>query len=196
MKTCSKCRQEKALSEFGKCSKNADGLRYECKECKRAEDRAYAALHTEERVQKALAWAKANPERHRENTRRHARARRARDPQGENARARERYRRHWEKIRSYEKAYAQRKRNGGRLPTDSEIRLHQEIFGTVCIRCGSEDRVVLDHVIPLSKEGTNSIVNRQPLCHSCNSSKGAKETDYRRLPEITRLIDLLTPQTG
>lgn len=32
-KICSKCRQEKALSEFGKCAANPDGLQYYCKEC-------------------------------------------------------------------------------------------------------------------------------------------------------------------
>lgn len=32
-KICSRCKQEKPLEEFSKCSTSADGLQYICKEC-------------------------------------------------------------------------------------------------------------------------------------------------------------------
>lgn len=52
-------------------------------------------------------------------------------------------------------------------------------YGNRCLRCGSDGPLTIDHVIPLSRGGKNTIDNIQPLCHKCNSSKGAKHIDYR-----------------
>lgn len=54
-----------------------------------------------------------------------------------------------------------------------------EFYGNVCLCCGLAKPLHADHVIPLSKGGTNVIGNIQPLCKSCNSAKSTKSTDYR-----------------
>jgi hypothetical protein len=36
MKTCTKCKQEKPLAEFGRYTRTKDGLDTQCKECRRA----------------------------------------------------------------------------------------------------------------------------------------------------------------
>lgn len=41
MKPCSKCKQEKDLSEFSRDSRAKDGLCYQCKVCKAKEDKGY-----------------------------------------------------------------------------------------------------------------------------------------------------------
>jgi 5-methylcytosine-specific restriction endonuclease McrA len=49
-----------------------------------------------------------------------------------------------------------------------------------CLCCGNVvDRLEIDHVTPITKEGTNYITNIQPLCRSCNASKNNNFIDYR-----------------
>ena len=43
-----------------------------------------------------------------------------------------------------------------------------------CIHCGSEERLSLDHINPVSKWGWNEDNNFQVLCVSCNSKKSNK----------------------
>jgi HNH endonuclease len=46
--------------------------------------------------------------------------------------------------------------------------------GGRCRQCGSTHELHFDHVIPLSRGGTNSVANIQLLCGVCNRAKGAK----------------------
>ena len=53
-------------------------------------------------------------------------------------------------------------------------------YGNKCLGCGRDDtRLTIDHVIPLSVGGPDIASNIQPLCQTCNSSKGTKCIDYR-----------------
>ena len=74
---------------------------------------------------------------------------------------------------------ARKNGNGGEL-TASDIR---EAYATwpICLRCGTSDNLSIDHVIPVALGGRNAIENTQVLCRSCNSSKGVKIIDYRKI---------------
>ena len=59
----------------------------------------------------------------------------------------------------------------------------KERFGNSCLCCGKREpeiSLTMDHVVPLSKGGLTTADNIQPLCKPCNSTKGTRDTDFRR----------------
>ena len=65
--------------------------------------------------------------------------------------------------------------------TLGEWELLKKQYGYKCSSCGKlEPKIKLteDHIIPLSKGGSDFIENIQPLCKSCNSKKMTKIIKY------------------
>ena len=95
-----------------------------------------------------------------------------------------------EKGYHYRKAgrmYDMRKRSNVGFHTWEQWQDLKAKYGYMCLCCKKVEPEVylcVDHVVPVSKGGSNDISNIQPLCRSCNSRKHAKDYDFRPLITI------------
>lgn len=54
------------------------------------------------------------------------------------------------------------------------------MVGGECQCCGSrEKKITKDHIIPISRGGSDAIDNIQPLCGKCNMAKNSNRVDFR-----------------
>ena len=82
----------------------------------------------------------------------------------------------------YEKRRKARKRgNGGSYTFDEWENLKAQYNWTCpcCKKAEPEIKLTVDHIIPLSRGGSNNIENIQPLCRGCNSKKRTKVIKYQ-----------------
>lgn len=85
-----------------------------------------------------------------------------------------------EKASFYKKSYYFKKRQNG-SHTLLEWQNVKAIFNWTCPSCYKtepEIKLEADHIVPISKGGSDNIENIQPLCRSCNASKSAKTIRY------------------
>jgi hypothetical protein len=73
--------------------------------------------------------------------------------------------------------------DGQRLPSEDwhivrSIVLERD--GHACTYCGSDKRLEGDHIVPLSRGGSNAFVNLATACRPCNLSKGSKTVEEWR----------------
>jgi 5-methylcytosine-specific restriction endonuclease McrA len=73
---------------------------------------------------------------------------------------------------------AKLKEAGGTITTEEWLSVLQ-LYGPACLCCGEVKPLTMDHVVPIFCGGTHTVDNVQPLCLSCNSSKGTQTIDYR-----------------
>ena len=172
---CSKCGIEKPLSEFRKKTKSRHGYSRSCRVCDAARDREYVRTHIQDMRAKSRQWRKDNPGRHVEYQREYRKTY-VRDPE---------YNREWKRknrdavVRHAHDRRARLYKSGGRYTKAEWIALCVR-YDNRCAKCGEQKPLTVDHVIPVSKGGANTIDNLQPLCTSCNCHKWTKIIDYRR----------------
>lgn len=73
------------------------------------------------------------------------------------------------KVRAAEEAVTGARRE--RIPDDVRLFVWSRDDGR-CVRCGAEDDLQFDHVIPVARGGGNAAENVQILCGTCNRAKG------------------------
>lgn len=137
--------------------------------------RKYGQDNRESIIKKKRNRYKANPELQKERTR----LWRENNPEKD----KERTRRYRENHPNMLVMAAQNRRartigNGGTY-TQAEWEALCKQYDYLCLCCKEQNPLTVDHVIPISKGGSNSIDNLQPLCRGCNSRKGTRVIDYR-----------------
>jgi 5-methylcytosine-specific restriction endonuclease McrA len=187
LKKCSHCKVEKPISEFNKNRSKKDGLQDQCRDCQKISNSKYLSLHPEK--------LKAYYENNKPKVLEQMRVYREDNKDMIHRRKHLDYVRNKEKILkrnyAYQKSHPEvmRKHQLDRLAmkmnSDGSYTIEQwnnlvMFYDGHCLCCARIDLPLeKDHVVPLSKGGSNSIENLQPLCKPCNSSKRDKTIDYR-----------------
>ena len=162
-KTCSKCGQTKSTTEFNKDRRNKrDGLQSYCKAC----IKAYYEANRERQAAANKAWHEANRER-RAAYYEANRERRAAASKAWYEANRERTQARFAKNRAIKLGIE------GPHFTEEQWKGKLQQHNHTCHYCGKQDdRLTVDHVIPLTDpNSSNSIDNVVPCCQSCNSRK-------------------------
>lgn len=177
MKTCTKCATEKPVTDFGRNKGTSDGLKKWCKPCHNAYQAEYRKKNPEQTAAAVADWHKKNPERV-AHIKRHYYDKNTTEVK---ARAAGWKKRNPEKMRAFENNRRARLLSQGVMPADAYRRL-ANFFGEQCMYPGCEavEKLHIDHVVPLSKDGSNTLDNAQLLCAHHNTSKGNRSSaDYR-----------------
>jgi hypothetical protein len=178
-KGCSVCKRTTPLSMFNKDRSTSDGLERRCKECNSVKSKEYHAKH-KNKVSQRKKNRRLNDEEHRLSDNEKARGWHA----DHRARSHDNNRRWHENNRDkatekQRRRYLVKKGVEGSHTTQEWEEL-KAFYDNRCLGCGSTESVLTrDHVVPITKGGSDYIHNIQPLCTPCNSSKRQKTIDYR-----------------
>jgi 5-methylcytosine-specific restriction endonuclease McrA len=202
-KRCSKCGEVKSLDEFPRSKNRKDGHHSWCKTCHAKNTRAWQVANPQKVSGYIKKWVSLHPdkmaEKHRKTWLRekeknvadpdYARKRRERNKTyserhpGEWAKRSKLYREaHPEKRAEWNRNRRALKKNSSGRFTSAEFTSLKELYQYTCLCCGKREpeiKLTPDHILPLSKGGSNTIDNIQPLCLLCNLKKGTKHIDYR-----------------
>ena len=91
-----------------------------------------------------------------------------------------------EKVASHKKRHRLNKMNAEGTHTTEDWLWLCAKFDNRCLKCGNKTKMTEDHIIAPDLGGSDYIENIQPLCGSCNSSKGQKIISY--IPADTFLL--------
>ena len=229
MKTCTQCKIEKPLTEFGKRKDDSSGYRACCKACMHGkylgnrdrileESKKYYAENRDQKIKYRKEYYARNASAiaikdriYREANREHIACRKA-EYSKRNAEKIKEYRykkrdisaavfkayreKNAEKIRESAKAYRAanpekmaenwrnrraRKRSAEGSHTSADIRAIFLAQRGLCANCetklfkSGKQKYHVDHIMPLSRGGSNWPSNLQCLCPACNLSKNAKD---------------------
>jgi len=190
-KRCTKCGIEKLLTEFSVHPHSKDGRHSYCKACQAA----YMQQYRQEHHQELREHHRQYDQEHRDERAAHDRQYHKEHPEECQEYHRQCYKEHREEYREHHQQYyqehpevlvaARRRRRALEYSADGSYTTEEftvlcEYMDWRCTYCGCEltaETVTEDHMIPLSRGGSNYIDNITPACKSCNSKKRNKTVE-------------------
>jgi len=177
MKVCFKEGCDKAAHTAGRCKRHYDQDRYvHLKELKVIQNREYRKNNKDKVDLYYKEWRIKNKEKILLNERKNYAAKKEKYDS---------YRAEWRKKNrlkwnSYRRSRDVRKKeNGIFLILNKEF---TKLNNQLCFYCGSDQKLTMDHIIPIVRGGRHSIGNIVVACKSCNSQKGSKTIqEWRKL---------------
>ncbi len=161
---------KKAIIDFYRNSKSRGGILNQCKTCVLKAHVLYRKMnlstirnrakelyprYREAAIARAVKWNTENKERRKEIKKKWREA-------------------NLPLVNHLRKNYIYREKGAEGSHSQEEYQIKLQIFHGKCAYCQVRQATSKDHVIPLSKGGSNYIDNIVPACISCNSSKGNK----------------------
>lgn len=195
MKVCSQCKRELTVDNFSKNGRN--GLRADCKECLKqyyqnnkksiaVRIKQYYKDNKETRVEYNKQYHQDNREACAEYQKQYIQNNKVAYMEYQ-----KQYRQDNKKILTKKKKqYAlehlqetyirNKKRDATKRLLPATLTLEQwenikKHFSHKCAYCGREEKLTIEHFVPVSKLGELSVGNILPICSHCNSSKGDRK---------------------
>lgn len=168
-KTCTSCGQTfPATAEYFHKSKYADGLFAKCKGCRSAQRKEHYLRNKSKIIEQCHEYYENNKKYVNE---RNAKYRRLNSEKAAAAKKMWELRFPEKKRRHKLTRRARERGNPTFLILSKEMK---RLYASSCAACGSTQNIEADHIVPIARGGSTSIGNLQPLCKSCNCSKGSK----------------------
>jgi 5-methylcytosine-specific restriction endonuclease McrA len=189
MKQCSKCKLDKPLDSYKKHPLGKNGLDPKCFDCHKeyrqankssiaARDKTYNLANKDKIQKRRKNYRIANKD---------VIAIKDRKYYLSNKDARAVYIRNWQKANPEKLFDIQNRRRVKELENKTFFITNKfliKLYNSPCSFCGSNEKIQGDHIIPVSRGGYHGEGNLQPLCKSCNLSKGNKTMMEWRLRKM------------
>lgn len=194
-RVCRYCGESKAIENFSqRMYESRLSISRQCISCRKKRQRVYRERNREKINAHQKKWWASNADKQHEKNKKNR------------AQLLESERRYRKENPEYNKVKCSNRKarrvNAAGSYTKQEWESLLEKYGNQCLKCHSKDKITADHILPLSRGGSNFIINIQPLCLSCNSSKLDSYADYRPesdragLEELERLGTLFTAKVS
>ena len=205
-KRCTNCKEIKTVEALAEDKRHSDGLQSHCRKCQNllrrtkyrekvlARAKEYHRENREKQNARKLeyyyenheylkkkhrGWMEANREAQLQYKREYHQAHREEDNEKAKIRTKKWIAENPERHRENVRRRMLRKKNADGFHTEKQWQILLELCDRKCLNCGSTEDLACDHIVPLSKGGTDWIDNVQPLCQSCNSTKYVDIQDHR-----------------